>query len=177
MLRAGPAADLVRCAGDGVNEYVYMMLPPDNPQTFEAMVEVIGRPDLRDDDRFNSPPARARNSAALTEIIEGWARRHDKREVMKAFAGRGIPCGAVFDTAEALSDAHLRERGTIVDLDHPTRGHFSTIISPLRLSDSPVQPRRAPLFGEHTDEVLRALAGYSEAEIAALRAKGVIPKG
>src|SRR6266702_7411718 len=171
---SGSYADLVRCAGAGVNEYVYMMLPPDNPQTFEAMVEVIGRPDLLSDTRFNSPPARAKNAAALTEIIEGWSRRHDKRDVMKAFAGRGIPCGAVLDTAEVLSDAHLRERGTIVDLDHPTRGRFSTIISPLRLSESPVEPRRAPLFGEHTADVLHTLGGYSDDEIAALGAKGVI---
>jgi formyl-CoA transferase len=170
----GSYADLVRCKGDGVNEYVYMMLPPDNPQTFQAMVQVIGRPDLRDDSRFNTPAERAKNAAALTEIIEGWARNHDKREVMKAFAGRGIPCGAVLDTAEVLKDAHLRERGTIVDLDHPTRGRFSTIISPLRLSDSPVEARRAPLYGEHNEEVLRNVAGYSDAEIAALREKGVI---
>ena len=179
---SGSYADLVRCAGGqgkdgGVNEYVYMMLPPDNPQTFQAMTQIIGRPDLRDDDRFNTPPARARNSAALTEIIEGWARSHDKREVMKAFAGRGIPCGAVLDTAEVLSDAHLRERGTIVDLDHPTRGRFSTIISPLRLSESPVEARRAPLYGEHNEEVLRDLAGYTPQEIAALREKGVISQG
>jgi formyl-CoA transferase len=175
----GSYADLVRCKGadgdKGVNEYVYMMLPPDNPQTFAAMAQIIGRPDLRDDDRFNTPPARARNSAALTEIIEGWARRHDKRAVMKAFAGRGIPCGAVLDTAEVLSDAHLRERGTIVDLDHPTRGRFSTIISPLRLSDSPVEARRAPLYGEHNDEVLRDLGGYTPEEIKVFRDKGVIP--
>jgi formyl-CoA transferase len=76
-----------------------------------------------------------------------------------------------------LSDAHLRERGTIVDLDHPTRGHYSTIISPLRLSGSPLEARRAPLYGEHTADVLRDLAGYSEAEIAALREKGVITQG
>ena len=86
-------------------------------------------------------------------------------------------CGAVFDTAEVLANAHLRERGTIVDLDHPTRGRFSTIISPLRLSESPVEPRRAPLYGEHTEEVLRDLAGYSDDEIAALREKKVITQG
>jgi formyl-CoA transferase len=172
----GSYADLVRCRGDGVNEYVYMILPPDNPAMFEAMVQVIGRPDLLSDDRFCTPAARAKNAAALTEVIEGWARRHDKREVMKAFAGRGIVCGAVFDTAEVLADAHLRERGTIVDLDHPTRGRFSTIISPLRLSESPVEPRRAPLYGEHTGDVLQHLAGYSAEEVAALRAKGVIPQ-
>jgi len=80
----------------------------------------------------------------------------------------------VLDTAEVLKDPHLRERGTIVDLDHPTRGRFSTIISPLRLSDSPVAARRAPLFGEHTEEVLRSLAGYTAEEVAALKRKGVI---
>src|SRR5207248_4248 len=83
--------------------------------------------------------------------------------------GRGMVCGAVLDTAEVLQDPHLRERGTIVDLDHPTRGRFSTIISPLRLSDSPVTPRRAPLFGEHTEEVLRSLAGYTAEDVAASR--------
>jgi formyl-CoA transferase len=175
---SGSYADLVRCAGangdGGVNEYIYMMLPPENPPMFDAMTEIIGRPDLRSDDRFCTPPARAKNAAALTEIIEGWTRQYDKREVMKAFAGRGIPCGAVLDTAEVLNDAHLRERGTIVDLEHPTRGKFSTIISPLRLSESPVEAARAPLYGEHSVEVLRDLAGYSEEEVAVLRAKGVI---
>ena len=173
---SGSYADLIRCAGEGVNQYVYMMLPPENPQMFNDMTQVIGRPDLLSDDRFCTPPARAKNAAALTEIIEGWAGRHDKRDVMKALAGRGIPCGSVFDTAEVLRDEHLRERGTIVDLEHPTRGKFSTIISPLRLSDSPLEPRRAPLYGEHTEDVLQDLAGYSAEEVAALRAKGVIPQ-
>ena len=117
---------------------------------------MIGRPDLLADDRFATPPARAHNAAALTEIIESWTSQRDKREVMKAFAGRGIPCGAVLDTAEVLADPHLRERGTMFDLDHPTRGRFSVIVCPLRLSDSPVAPRRAPLYGEHTEEVLRS---------------------
>ena len=152
------------------------MLPPENPQMFKDMTEVLGRPDRLSDDRFCTPRARAKNAAALTEIIEGWARKHDKRDVMKALAGRGIPCGSVFDTAEVLRDEHLRERGTIVDLEHPTRGKFATIISPLRLSDSPVEPRRAPLYGEHTEEVLQNLGGYSTEEVAALRAKGVIPQ-
>ena len=73
---------------------------------------------------------------------------------MKAFAGRGIVCGAVLDTAEVLADPHLRERETIFDLEHPTRGRFSVIGCPVRLSDSPVAAKRAPLKGEHTEDVL-----------------------
>jgi formyl-CoA transferase len=93
---------------------------------------------------------------------------------MKAFAGRGIVCGAVLDTAEVLADPHLRERETIFDLDHPTRGRFSVIGCPVRLSDSPVLAKRAPLKGEDTEEVLRALAGYTAEEIGRLKEKQVI---
>jgi formyl-CoA transferase len=170
----GGYSDLLRCAGSGRNDYVYIIVPPDNPEMFQAAMEVIGRPELKEDERFKTAAARAKNGAALTEVLESWTLPRNKNDVMQAFAGRGIVCGAVFDTAEVLANEHLRERGTIVDLDHPTRGRFSPIISPLRLSESPVEPRRAPLFGEHTEAVLRDLAGYSDAEIAALRGKKVI---
>jgi formyl-CoA transferase len=173
-LATGGWSDLLRCSGNGSNDYVYITIPPDNPEMFEAMTEVIGRPDLRTDDRFATPPARARNGVALTAEIERWTGEREKREVMKAFAGRGIVCGAVLDTAEVLADPHLRERETIFDLDHPTRGRFSVIGCPLRLSDSPVAARRAPLQGEHTEDVLRSLAGYGSEEIQQLRENRVI---
>src|SRR5258707_8627459 len=161
----GGYSDLIRCAGGGVDDYIYIIVPPDNPEMFNAAMDVIGRPELKEDERFKTAPARAKNGAALTEVLEGWTASRNKHDVMQAFAGRGIVCGAVLDTAEVLSDAHLRERGAIVDLDHPTRGRFSTIISPLRLSASPVEPRRAPLYGEHTADVLHTLAGYSSDQI------------
>src|SRR2546429_5054956 len=149
----GGYSDLIRCApskpeGGGVDDYIYIIVPPDNPEMFHAAMDVIGRPELKEDERFKTPAARAKNAAALTEVLESWTLSRNKHDVMTAFAGRGIVCGAVLDTAEVLQDPHLRERGTIVDLDHPTRGRFSTIISPLRLSDSPVAPRRPPWFGD-----------------------------
>ena len=170
----GGWSDLLRCSGSGLNDYVYITIPPDNPEMFEAVTEVIGRPDLRTDDRFATPPARAKNGAALTAEIEDWTGQREKREVMKAFAGRGVVCGAVLDTAEVLADPHLRERETIFDLDHPTRGRFSVIGCPVRLSDSPVAAARAPFMGEHTEDVLRSLAGYTREEIQQLREKRII---
>jgi formyl-CoA transferase len=174
----GGYSDLIRCAssksnGPGANDGVYLIVPPDNPEMFHAAMDAIGRPELKEDERFKTAAARSRNGAALTEIIEGWTRNRDKREVMQAFAGRGIPCGAVLDTAEVLADPHLRERGTIRELDHPTRGRFPAILSPLRLSDSPIDPSRAPLLGEHSDDILR-LAGYGADEIRELRARKVV---
>jgi formyl-CoA transferase len=169
----GGYSDLIRCAGGGPNDGVYLIVPADNPEMFHAVMDVIGRPELKEDEQFKTAAARARNGVALTEIIEGWTRSRDKREVMQVFAGRGIPCGAVLDTAEVLADPHLRERGTIRDLDHPTRGRFSTILSPVRLSDSPIAPRRAPLLGEHSDDIL-SLAGYSADEVRELRERKVV---
>ena len=170
----GGWSDLVRCAGNGADDYVYITIPPDNPEMYEAMTEVMERPDLRTDERFATPPARAKNGAALTAEIERWTGTREKREVMKAFAGRGIVCGAVLNTAEVLADPHLRERETIFDLEHPTRGRFSVIGCPVRLSDSPLAPRRAPLKGEHTEDVLKNIAGYTQDEIRQLREKQVI---
>jgi len=173
----GGYSDLVRCQGNGANDGVYLIIPPDNPEMFKAVTEVIERPDLLTDERFAKPPARAHNAAALTEIIERWTKRHDKREVMQAFARKGIPCGAVLDTAEVLADPHLRERGTVFDLDHPSRGTYPMIGSPLRLSDSPFATSPAPLLGEHTEAVLTSLAGYTADEVRQLRQKGVIQEG
>ena len=170
----GGWSDLVRSSGGGPDDYVYITIPPDNPEMFEAMTDVMGRPDLRTDERFATPPARAKNGAALTMEIERRTGGREKREVMKAFAGRGIVCGAVLNTAEVLADRHLRERETIFDLEHPTRGRFSVIGCPVRLSDSPVAARRAPLKGEHTEDVLQNLAGYTREEIQQLREKQVI---
>jgi formyl-CoA transferase len=170
----GGYSDLIRCAGDGVNDYIYIIVPPDNPEMFQTAMDVIGRPELKEDERFKTAAARARNGAALTKALESWTISRQKHDVMKAFAGRGIVCGAVLDTSEVLSDPHLRDRGTIFDLDHPTRGRFSMVGCPVRLSDSPVEARRAPLYGEHSEETLQRVAGYTPAEAKALREKGVI---
>ncbi len=170
----GGYADLIRCAGGGANDYVYLMLPADSETAFAALLAAIGREDLKSDERFGSPQAQARNAGALTAIIESWTLSRDKRAVMEALSKRGIACGAVLDTKEVLNDPHLRARGAVALLEHPTRGPFTTIASPLRLSRSDVQLAPAPLLGEHTIEVLREIAGYDSEEIARLSEKGVI---
>ena len=71
-------------------------------------------------------------------------------------------------------DPHLRERGTIFDLDHPTRGRFAMIGSPVRLSGSPTEAAPAPLFGEHTEDVLTTLAGYTKEDLPRSREQGVL---
>jgi formyl-CoA transferase len=73
---------------------------------------------------------------------------------------------------ELAEDTSLRATGTIVEVDHPTRGKYLSVGNPIKLSASPTEVARSPLLGEHTEEVLRDVLGYSAEEVAALKAAG-----
>src|SRR5262249_44560597 len=73
-----------------------------------------------------------------------------------------IPCGPILSMKEIAEDQSLRTTGTVVEVDHPTRGKYLTVGNPIKLSDSPADVRRSPLLGEHTEEILRKVLGYSE---------------
>ena len=85
-----------------------------------------------------------------------------------------IPCGPILSMKELAEEKSLRDSGTVVEVDHPTRGKYLTVGNPVKLSDSPSEVKRSPHLGEHTDEVLRTVVGLSEAEIEAARAEGAI---
>ena len=68
----------------------------------------------------------------------------------------------------------MRETGTIVEVDHPTRGAYLSVGNPIKLSDSPVDVKRSPLLGEHTDEVLGGVLGMDLDAIAAAKADGAV---
>jgi formyl-CoA transferase len=172
---SGAYAGLLRCAGDeDPDAYVYIMLQMDMPETFPAICEAIENPDLAKDERFAEPQSRRKHLRELTPYLEEWTRKHDKREVMRTFASRGIPCGAVFNTREVMENEHLRERGMIQEIEHPIRGRYHTVGCPVRLSDSPVALKRGPLLGEHTADVLTNLAGYAPEDIERLKREKVI---
>jgi formyl-CoA transferase len=84
-----------------------------------------------------------------------------------------IPCGPILSMEELAAEPSLRATGTIVEVDHPTRGKYLSVGNPIKLSDSPTEVRRSPLLGEHTEEVLSEL-GLAMDEIQALRAENVI---
>ena len=73
---------------------------------------------------------------------------------------------------ELADETSLRDTGTVVEVDHPARGKYLTVGNPIKLSDSPADVRRSPLLGEHTDEILREVLGYSEKEIAEIKPSG-----
>ena len=85
-----------------------------------------------------------------------------------------IPCGPILSMKEIAEEQSLRATGTVVEVDHPKRGRYLTVGNPIKLSDSIADVRRSPLLGEHTDEVLRDVLGYSEKEVAEIKTSGAI---
>ena len=96
-----------------------------------------------------------------------------KFEAMEILNRYDIPCGPILSMKEIADEPGLRASGTIVEVDHPTRGKYLTVGNPIKMSDSATEVTRSPLLGEHTDEVLRQLR-YSDADIAAMRTERVI---
>ena len=93
---------------------------------------------------------------------------------MRILGEAGVPSGACQDTAEVLTDPHLRAREMIVDVEYPTRGTYQTVGCPVKLSDSPAVVQRPPLLGEHTAEVLSGLCGLGAEDVERLRGQGVV---
>jgi formyl-CoA transferase len=97
----------------------------------------------------------------------------DKMEVMNILNAVDVPVGPILSMKEIAEEPSLRATGTVVEVDHPTRGKYLSVGNPIKLSDSPTEVTRSPLLGEHTEEVLREL-GFGDNEITAARQEGAI---
>jgi len=159
----------VKCSPGGPNDYVYVIV---QPPIWAPLAALIGRPELADDPEWSTPAARLTKLDRMFALIEEWSVQHTKWEVLDELNARNIPCGPILSTRDLIEDETLAELGMIVTVDHPERGPFKTVGSPLKMSDSPVQVRRSPLLGEHNDEIYAEL-GYSPEQIADLHAAGV----
>lgn len=159
------------CHPGGPNDYVFIFA---QPQMWVAFLDVIGRPELAEDQRFATLEGRWENREALDEIIAEWTRTRGKQDIMDVMGAAGVPCGAVQDTGEVLADPHLKAREMIVDLEYGRRGVYQTVGCPIKLSASPADITRPPELGEHTDDVLRDLLRINEDDIARLHQDKVV---
>ncbi len=147
---------------------------PDNI-IWGRMAETIGHPELKDDPRSNSGPARCQNAEFLQPLLAAWFATQTRDSAADALNGAGVPCGPVYDTADVFADPQVQARGVLVDIDDPTVGSFKFARTPPHLSAAPEIPTRpAPALGQHTREIMEGLLGYSTTEIEDLAAKGVV---
>jgi formyl-CoA transferase len=162
---------VVQCAPGGPNDYIYVII---QPQGWEPLMKVIGREDLIEHPDWATPQARLPKLDQCFALIEQWTKTKDKFEAMNTLNPLNVPCGPILSMKELAAEPSLRATGTVVEVDHPTRGPYLTVGNPIKLSDSPSEVTRSPLLGEHTEEILREVGGYDDNQIAAARDEGAI---
>jgi formyl-CoA transferase len=164
---------ILKCKGweSDPDSYVYFIT---QAPVWEKICDVIGKPEWKTDPDYATPPARLPRLRKIFDTIEQWTMTKTKFEVMNMCNPLDIPVGPILSMKEIAEEASLRHSGTVVEVDHPTRGKYLTVGNPVKMSDSVTEVRRSPLLGEHTDEVLRNELGYSESEVADIKASGAV---
>ena len=148
-----------------------------NQANWERIADVLGHPEWRTDPRFATNTARKQNLPALVELMNAVLATRTRADWLAAFDAAGVPAGPVHSIGEALSHPQTLAREMVVETTHPQAGPVKSIGCPIRFSATPASVTRpAPLLGEHTREVLRE-HGYSEQDIDALVAAGVVQDG
>jgi formyl-CoA transferase len=163
---------IVKCKGweSDPNAYVYVIT---QAAIWPKLCQVIGKADWIEDPDYATPEARLPKLGHVFDTIEDWTKTKTKFEVMDTLNPLDIPCGPILSMKELAEEPSLRATGTVVEVDHPTRGKYLTVGNPVKLSDSPAEVTRSPLLGEHTEEILREL-GFGDNEITVAQEEGAI---
>jgi formyl-CoA transferase len=168
----GQPGTIVKCKGweSDPNSYLYFIV---QAPVWKQICNVIGKEEWMSHADYATADARLHRLKEVFSAIETWTSTKTKFEAMALLNEHDIPCGPILSMQELADEPSLRATGTVVEVEHPTRGKYLTVGNPIKLSDSPTEVVRSPLLGEHTDEVLAEL-GYGAADVAALRENKVV---
>lgn len=155
------------------NGYVVLNAPGDHH--FRAILDVMGRADLKDDPRFATRSSRVRHMDEVDDLIEGWTRRNPRDTIASEMQLAGVPCAPVRELAEVMNDENMHARGSLQRLDHPELGEVVLPHSPMRYDGSglmPLEPSRG--LGADTRSVLATMLGKDDREIERLASGGAV---
>ena len=169
----GQPAWLLKCKGWETDPDAYIYFITQAP-VWAEICDLIGKPEWKTDPDYATPPARLPRLKAIFATIEEWTMTKTKFEVMDICNQHDIPVGPILSMKEIAEEQSLRATGTVVEVDHPTRGKYLTVGNPIKLSDSPCEVQRSPLLGEHTEEILTKVLGYTDQEVAEIKTSGAI---
>jgi benzylsuccinate CoA-transferase BbsF subunit len=163
-----------RIAGNVIDQFVAIACEDDID--WGRLTRAMGRPELAADARFANLTARKQNEDQLDAILNQWTSSRSAHEVAEMLQKVGVPAAVVADNKYlSEEDVHLRERDYFVYLDHPEVGKRQHAGVPWKMSRTEATVHSAaPTIGQHNDEVLTGLLGYTQEEVAILRAAGAL---
>ncbi len=161
----------IRCA-DG-----YITLGAANQRTWERFAHTVGLSELIERPEYKENSSRVRHRQQLARDIEFVTSTQPREHWLALLEEAGVPCGPIYNYAEVFADPHVQARGLAQEMDHPVGGRIRVLGPAVKLSETPAQlARRAPLYGEHTAEILCEI-GYTESQIQELASSGAIILG
>ncbi len=153
----------------------FVVLGVANASLWGKCCAAIERPALAGDPRYDTEAKRVQNRDTLIPLLNEILGSRPAAEWMKRFEAAGVPAGRIRSVAEVCESEHLKVRGMIVTLPHPTARQVTVMGVPIRLHTTPGQVASAPpVLGQHTDRVLKSMIGLTAAEIARLRRDGIV---
>jgi len=169
----GQPGRILKCKGweTDPDAYTYFIT---QAAVWKNICDVIGKPDWKEHPDYATPLTRLPHLNEVFCAIENWTMTKTKYEVMEICNPLNIPIGPILSMKELAEEPSLRATGTIVECDHPERGPYLSVGCPVKLSDNDVTVTRSPLLGEHTDEVLSEVLGYSYEDIASFKEAGAV---
>ncbi|MCJ1350588.1 MAG: hypothetical protein MMC33_000569 [Icmadophila ericetorum] len=152
-----------------------ILLGAGNDRLFGVLSERLGFPEWKTDGRFITNSKRVENREALEGMIEERTRGKTTKDWLEILDGSGMPYAAVNDIQGTLNHEHVLARGMVKEVDHPACGPIKLLNTPIKFSYSEPGIRTSPpTLGQHTDEILKELLGFSESEIHDLKDQGVV---
>ena len=153
----------------------HIVLSVGNDPTWERFCKSFGQEHLLADPRFATNAERVANRQLVTDTLTPVMQSKTTVEWVAALEERKIGCGPINKLSDVFADPHVQARGCTVELAHASGETVKVIANPVRLSATPADYRiPPPLLGEHSEEVLTGLLGMTEAEVAALKEKGIV---
>lgn len=162
-------AQVFQCA-DG-----YLNIQAGAEPDYRKLCDALGLPEIKEDPRFASRMERVNNQELLISLLQERIGQRTVQSLYDDLVARGVVASPIYRADQMVEDPQVKHRGLLVEAPHPTAGSVTLFASPIRMSETPVDHYVAPpTIGQHSDEVLRELLGYAEAEVVALKAAGAI---
>ncbi len=153
----------------------WLVLGVANEPQWETFCAVIDRPDLREDVRFKTNGDRVVHRVELGEILSEVIATRPASEWLSDLRNAGLPCGPINDVAAVFDHPQVQPREMVLEVEHPKAGPIHLTGFPYKLTQTPAELRHPPpLLGEHTEDVLTEMLGYSIEQVAQFQERGVI---
>jgi formyl-CoA transferase len=153
----------------------HIIVAAGNDSQYRKFVQVGGCPALADDARFCTNPLRVQHRDILVPMLVTMVKQKTKKDWIDLLEAEGVPCGPINTLDEVFENPQVTARGMQINVPHPSAGQVKMVGSPINLSQTPVHYNAAPpLLGQHTEQILRELLGYTPEQLIQLKVAGVI---